>query len=74
MALNTGEEYPHLFVSTNPEDVEWGESAEGSKYHAVIELTDEEWADYRQARERYCEWVEKLTGHLNRRLADRMRS
>ncbi len=60
VSLSIGEDYPHLFVSDNAEEVRHFESAEGSKYGTVIELSDEEWADYRQAVDRYYEWVKKL--------------
>lgn len=60
VCLSVGEDYPHLFVTDNAEEVEWGQSAEGSKYRTVVELSDEEWAGYQHAAGRYYTWVEKL--------------
>ena len=51
--LSIGEHYPHLFVSTGPGDL-------GSPFAAVVELSDEDWAGWREAEDRYYEWVAKL--------------
>jgi hypothetical protein len=58
--LSIGEHCPHLFVSTDPEDIRWARTAEGSKSHTVIELSDTDWASWREAEDRYYQWVEKL--------------
>ena len=74
VVLSVGEDYPHLFTSTDPGDIEWGETAEGSEYRTIVELTDQEWAEYQQARNRYYELAEKLAQRLTGRMAQMMRS
>ena len=60
VSLSIGEDYPHLFVTDDAGEIRYRESAEGSKHGTVVELSDEDWAGYRQAAGRYYEWVEKL--------------
>ena len=58
--LSIGEDYPHLFASTNPEDIRYAEENPDSVLHVVIELSDEDWAAYQEAERRYYEWIKKL--------------
>lgn len=51
--LSIGEHYPHLFVSTDPGDLR-------SPFATVVELSDEDWAGWREAEDRYYQWVGKL--------------
>lgn len=61
--LSIGEDYPHLFVSADPDDIASTERMAGSEYAGtVVELTDEEWADFSEAQDRYYRWVQKLAG------------
>ena len=60
VSLSIGEHYPHLFVSTDPSDIRWAESPEGSRHDTVAELSDEDYAAYLEAETRYYEWVGRL--------------
>ena len=62
--LSIGEDYPHLFVSADPDDIASTERMAGSEYGGtVVELSDEEWADFRDAQDRYYGWVQKLAAN-----------
>ena len=59
--LSIGEDYPHLFVSADPDDIASTERMKGSQYGGtIVELSDEEWADFSEAQDRYYQWVQKL--------------
>ena len=63
VVLSIGEDYPHLFVTDDPDELRYAASpaaAELLKPPVIVELSDADWADYRQAVDRYYAWVEKL--------------
>lgn len=53
VALSVHEDYPHLFVSTDADEI-------ASRFSTIVELTEEEWADYQQAADRYDAWIARL--------------
>ena len=68
--MRSVEDYPHLFVSNDPEEVrrveEYREPRSvvtgrvAAPIRAVAEITDEEWAGYSLAADKYYRWIEKL--------------
>jgi hypothetical protein len=66
VVLEIGENYPHLFVSEDPEEVSRVEletsrhQVAGGPRRMVAEIADEDWQGYKQAEAAYYQWVEKL--------------
>lgn len=74
VSIGVGEDYPHLFVTDDPDSVRYAESpAAAALFHPEVaaEITDEQWAEYRQAADAYYEQVAKLDKLMNDNLARR---
>lgn len=74
VAISIGEDYPHLFVTDDPDEVRYAESPHAATLHlphVAVELTGQQWAEYRQAADAYYEQVAKLDKLMNDNLARR---
>jgi hypothetical protein len=63
VTLSVGEDYPHLFAVTGGDAAVFAASPEAAGLinpPVVVELPEEDWADYLQAEDAYYTWVERL--------------
>jgi hypothetical protein len=63
VSVSIGEHYPHLFVTDDPAEIRYAESPAAAQLvqpHAVVDLTDQQWAGYRQAEDTYYEQVAEI--------------
>jgi hypothetical protein len=59
--ITMGEDYPHLFVSDDPDDVAYRESPDAQPgAGVVVELTDDAWARFTRARDAYYALVAEM--------------
>jgi hypothetical protein len=63
VSASTGEHYPHLFVTDDPAEIRYAESPAAARLvqpHAVVDITEQQWAGYRQAEDAYYEQVAQM--------------